>query len=228
MDTSDIPLSHEMSVQVRALTSLPSQDKPSPVIMMAAKTRAGRASVLLTHGTMFRPALLGKADGLIVAKSKKRRAIERSGAVFTSSRGGACFHRQELLPAIPAQSVRAISLPCECGFSPRTGQPHLFDCPRHDAARAANPRFDFDDRAGRPRPIKRLHAVQPRTRVAGHCCLSKAAAAGGVRDRVFQLPRVCCGIEMLTQTKTRHPVLSMDMVLEYHHVHSREFRAHYR
>jgi hypothetical protein len=46
-----------------------------------------------------------------------------------------------------------------------TGQPHLFDCPRHDAARVANLRFDFDDRTG---PL--LH-VQPGHGVAGRLSL---------------------------------------------------------
>ncbi|KAF8492198.1 hypothetical protein F5888DRAFT_1859525 [Russula emetica] len=52
---------------------------------------------------------------------------------------------------------RATSSACECGFSPQTVNHVVFDCPRYDAARAANPRLEFDDRAGRP--IKRLHGV---------------------------------------------------------------------
>jgi hypothetical protein len=42
-------------------------------------------------------------------------------------------------------------------FLTSDGQPRHVQCPRYDAARAANLRFDFDDRAGRP--IKRLHGV---------------------------------------------------------------------
>jgi len=52
---------------------------------------------------------------------------------------------------------RALSFACKCGFSPQTVNHVVFGCPLHDAAHAANPRFDFDDRAGRP--IKRLHGV---------------------------------------------------------------------
>jgi hypothetical protein len=51
----------------------------------------------------------------------------------------------------------AISFACECGFFSQTVNHVVFDCPRHDAARAANPRFDFDDRAGRL--IKPVHGV---------------------------------------------------------------------
>jgi hypothetical protein len=52
---------------------------------------------------------------------------------------------------------RAILSVCEGGFSPQTANHAVFDCPCHDAARAANPRFDFDHRAGRR--IKRLHGM---------------------------------------------------------------------
>ena len=44
-----------------------------------------------------------------------------------------------------------------CMFSPQTVNHVVFDRPFYNAARAANPRFDFDDRSGRP--IKRLHGV---------------------------------------------------------------------
>ena len=45
---------------------------------------------------------------------------------------------------------------------PQTVNHVVFDCPQHDAARAANPRFDSDDRTRRlevGRPYKRLYGV---------------------------------------------------------------------
>lgn len=59
---------------------------------------------------------------------------------------GACLHKQvdKYGTSDSTQSVRAISFACECGFSSQTVNHGVFRVLVHDAARAANPRFDSD------------------------------------------------------------------------------------
>jgi hypothetical protein len=54
---------------------------------------------------------------------------------------------------------RAASFACECGVDLRTVNHVVFDCPRYTAARAAIPRFDFDDKTSGPILVKCLHGV---------------------------------------------------------------------
>jgi len=128
-------------------------------LAIAAWSEKWHATERTSHA--YTEVLRGPPDGRLshglraIAKAKpnKKPAREAESTLFRFLTGHAFTGKY----AQRFHAVRNIPTACECGLDPQTVNHVVFDCPRYAAARAVNPRFDFDDRTGRP--IKRLSGI---------------------------------------------------------------------